>query len=132
LRLLGLFGDPQRNLRWKVMWYSDGSGSTKYEVFPCTSFEQATERLTAIINAGWDQLRRDGKYQLITQTVKVARSMGLPVPQDLAEKADRIAREAYEKAIQSRREEVTRAQKNLAEAEAAARVAGLQLEGGAA
>lgn len=124
LRLLGLFGDPKRNLRWRVMWYSDGSGSTKYEVFPCTSLEQAIERLTAIINAGWDEIRREGRYHLLMQTVKTARTMGLAVPQDLTERTERIAKEGYEKALKSRREEVARAQKQLAEAEAAARDAG--------
>lgn len=127
LRLLGLFGDPQRNLRWRVMWYSDGSGSTKYEVFPCTSLEQATARLTAFINSGWDEIRREGRYHLITQTVKTARGLGLAVPPDMAERAERIAKEAHEKALTSRREEVARAKKHLAEAEAAARDAGVDV-----
>lgn len=126
LRLLGLFGDPKRNLRWKVMWYSDGSGSEKHEVFPCTSLEQATARLTELVNNGWGYVRGEGRIHLIVGTVKLARDMGLSVPQDIAEAADRITQEGYLKAVKSRREAAEKALRELDEAKEAARAAGVQ------
>lgn len=127
LRLLGLFGDPKRNLRWKIMWYSDGSGGVRHEVFPCTSLEQATARLTDIVNQGWDGIRQSGRFNITTQTVKLARSMGLAVPDDIAAAADSIGREAFTKTVANRREAAAKAQRELAEAEAAARAAGVDV-----
>jgi hypothetical protein len=131
LRLLGLFGDVSRGLRWKVTTYGDGSGSTD-EVIPCTSLEQAQALLIELVSSGWDAIRRDGRYYAITETVDLARQIGVNVPLDLADKAAQIARDGAKSTLNSRREEFERAQRQLADAEAGARAAGLDLPPAAA
>lgn len=130
LRLLGLFGDAQRGLRWKVTPYGDGSGSTTDEVIPCTSLEEAQALQVERIKASWEHIRRDGRFYAVTETVDLARQLGLEVPQDLADKATEIRRNGAASTLKSRREEFARAQRQLAEAEAAATAAGLDVSSG--
>lgn len=124
LRLLGLFGDPKRNLQWKVMSYSDGSGGSRYEVIPCTSLEQASAKQVELINGAWPRVLKAGNYSELTEHVKTARQLGLAVPQEAADRADAIERESAEKNLKSRREEMARAEANLRDAEAAIAKAG--------
>jgi hypothetical protein len=83
LKLLTLYGRTNGNLAWMLNQYSDGSGS-KYEVWPCTSMEEARTVAASIIEAHYIALRADpSKTWEAGYMVKSAQKLGFPVPLDI-------------------------------------------------
>lgn len=126
VRLLGLYGDPRRVVRWEVSEYHDGSGSRKV-VIPCTSEEQALNTAREVASGRWAALRADGDRAWgLPRAIKRAQELGMEVPADLAERAAAMAKESAQKGLQSKRKHFADAQQELAKAEAEARAAGVE------
>lgn len=82
LRLLALYGDPERNLEWVLHHYSDGSGGNDACVWPCISLESAQARAREIFDAACAiQLRRGDKCRRADELKKSAEKIGAPVPE---------------------------------------------------
>ena len=133
LRLLGLFGDDDRGVRWRVTTYGDGSGGSMSTVIPCLSLEEAQDRVRKILVEKTIPSLRSGKLGQYygSQVVDLAAEMGVLVPDDLlAQVKAQRAQQATERLARARTE-VERYAASLREAEAEARAAGVLVEGGA-
>jgi hypothetical protein len=100
LRLLSLWGSKQREFRWRLNQYPDGTGHD-VNAIPCLSFEEAKEKLQQIIN----KLLRDWTNSSSTREwiVKAAKQYDLSVPQKMID--------AYEKEKEeSQRQQIKRAE----------------------
>lgn len=130
IRLLGLFGDEERSVRWKATTYGDGSGSMK-EVFPCLSLEEAQERARNLLTTHTFPCIRSGKLTYgfyVDKAMTQAAGAGVQVPQDVADKVAEIrAKDANERLTRAR-QDAERHNVALAEAETAARAVGVIVE----
>lgn len=120
-RLLSLFGDAKRKVKWGIASYSDGSGSTRWNVIPCCSFEEAKAKAIELHTAALKKIDRAHAYQ-VTNWIKHAGILGIPVPEDLAKAGHEISVKSAKSNLDCRQknlEEATRyfneAQKTLAE-----------------
>jgi hypothetical protein len=114
IRLLSLFGKrvdrhtSKAVLAWRLHRYSDGSGGGHVDVFPCTSYEQAQQKLQAMIDAAWDA---DPRVHVAQRILKAAQSYGLVIP-------DGVEGLVKEQELNNAKAAVAERQKALAEAEA--------------
>lgn len=84
MRLLSLYGKSNGDLEWRLNKYSDNSGIS-WQVFPCTSLEEANEKALELIESLYDQFRK-GKYNWnVTNVADSAKKLGLEPPQDIVE-----------------------------------------------
>lgn len=109
-RLLSLFGGSNGQLNWKLNRYSDGSGSY-VDCIPCASKEDALVAIAELLNRRWEIWRKEGKGS-ISAYAQVARQHGIPIPEDVLAQ---IAKNAAEE----KRENLERAEKAFADAQAA-------------
>lgn len=134
LRLLGLFGDPKRDVCWRTTMYGDGSGSMT-DVVPCLSLEEAQDRAKAMLVAVTFPYMRghpgDARYYG-PDAMKLASELGLTVPDDVATTIKNAAAEVAAAYLERMRRESGDQAVKLKLAEEAAIAAGVPLEGGAA
>lgn len=79
LRVLALFGSPEKSLTWKLSHYSDGSGNYS-TVYPCTSLEDAQAKARQILVAAIAKYRVPDQYNCQKGLALVAASKRLDVP----------------------------------------------------
>ena len=78
LRLLGLFGDAEGNLAWRLNEYQDGSGSWT-EVIPCKSYEDALEEARRCTDNMVADAMSDGKVGN-DRVIEAAKKYNLHIP----------------------------------------------------
>ena len=116
LRLLTLFGDTKGDLQWRINRYSDGSGSSNIEVFPCHNEEEAIDivrQLYADAVAVWREQEKKHYGRAIEWSQKCPEGW-IVVPDDIREYLATAKQQA-------RQAELEKARENLAKAEAALR-----------
>jgi hypothetical protein len=114
LRLLTLFGDTKGDLQWRINRYSDGSGSSNIEVFPCHNEEEAiaiVRQLYTDAVAVWREQDKKHYGRAIEWSTKCPEGW-VTVPDDIRE----YLADAKQ---QARQAELEKARENLAKAEAA-------------
>ncbi len=84
LRLLSLFGRSNGDIAWNLNQYYDGSGSSKQEVVPCRSEEEAKAIIRQRALDTWELWRLDPKQiYACTRIAGAAEKIGFEVPQDV-------------------------------------------------
>lgn len=114
LRLLTLFGDTKGDLQWRINRYSDGSGSSNTEVYPCHNEEEAVDivrQLYADAVAVWREQEKKHYGRAIEWSQKCPEGW-IVVPNDIREYLANAKQQA-------RQAELEKARENLAKAEAA-------------
>jgi hypothetical protein len=114
LRLLTLFGDTKGDLQWRINRYSDGSGSSNIEVFPCHNEEEAiaiVRQLYTDAVAVWREQDMKHYGRAIEWSTKCPEGW-VTVPDDIREYLANAKQQA-------RQAELEKARENLAKAEAA-------------
>jgi hypothetical protein len=114
LRLLTLFGDTKGDLQWRINRYSDGSGSSNTEVYPCQNEEEAitiVRQLYADAVAVWREQEKKPYGRAIEWSQKCPEGW-IVVPDDIREYLATAKQQA-------RQAELEKARENLAKAEAA-------------
>ena len=114
LRLLTLFGDTNGDLQWRINRYSDGSGSSNIEVYPCQNEDEAigiVRQLYADAVAVWREQEKKHYGRAIEWSMKCPEGW-IVVPDDIREYLANAKQQA-------RQAELEKARENLAKAEAA-------------
>lgn len=115
-RLLSLFGDSKRKVKWGIASYSDGSGSTRWNVIPCCSFEEAQAKAVELHTAALKTLNRSNHYQ-VTNWIKQAGALGIPVPEDLAKIGHEFALKSAKSTLDCRQKRLEESQRLFNEAQ---------------
>ncbi len=104
LRLLSLFGRDDGTLSYHLNQYSDGSGSWT-EIYPFRTFEEAKEKATELIR---------GITSYSAELVKFATDNNIPLDANKLQTFNDARWSQAEKAVQSAKESLERANVNLA------------------
>lgn len=137
VRLLSLYGGKhgpagapkysyEDNLTWRINRYSDGSGNDSHFCILGPSEEVVRQRLQAFLDANWDK-RGVWNERTIEAWAESAIGLGLQVPANLASKVAedqakgrQLRVENARKGIESARQQLSKYEQELADAEAAA------------
>lgn len=117
LKLLTLWGDSNGDLQFRIGQYSDGSGSTNYEVIPCSSEDDAKGKIREEAERIFDIYEEHGTLnQDVMLAYNSARTYNLPVPDSLVAhiKQQRVA--VAQKKFDDSRENMANCARNLDEA----------------
>lgn len=84
LKLLTLFGKVGGELNWRLDKYSDGSGGSRYLVFPCCSLEEAQAKAKEILADMCEEARKCGRgLSGYDECAKLAAEIGFEIPSDI-------------------------------------------------
>lgn len=117
LKLLTLFGSEPDNLEFYLNDYRDGSGSAWRVVFPCCSLEEAQEKAKEI---ALEQLEdwRSGDANSLSKVINNFPVCGLEIPEDAQKRWDEVQVEGLQKAFDSAKEDLAKAEAKLEAAKA--------------
>lgn len=117
LRLLTLFGDTNGDLQWRINRYSDGSGSSNTEVYPCHNEEEAIDivrQLYADAVLVWREQEKKHYGRAIEWSTKCPEGW-ISVPDDIREYLTNAKQQARQAALAKAREELSKAEAAIAE-----------------
>ncbi len=116
LRLLTLFGDTKGDLQWNINRYSDGSGSSSIDVYPCQSEQEAIEIARRLFADAVNEWRAQEKkhYGRAVNWANECPAGWLEVPEDLATYLAELKLAAHKGAIETARKALAEAEAKLA------------------
>lgn len=116
IRLLTLFGDTKGDLQWRINRYSDGSGSSSTEVFPCHTEEEAIDIVRRLFSAAVVEWREQEKkhYGRAVNWANKCPDGWIEVPEDLAAYLAEQKLAAHNNAVEKAREALAEAEAKLA------------------
>lgn len=114
MKLLSLFGGSKGDLQWRVNRYSDGSGSGWTDCEPFCSEEEAKERAIEILNGRIAEEETANKVWGRDVMIQCAETLGVPVPEWLLTRHTEAVRLNAEKAVETKRAELAKAEEALA------------------
>lgn len=103
-KLLTLYGGSNGNMEWKLSEYKDGSGSN-HTVIPCLSHNEATEKVKEWLVVQF--AKKDLMYH-DEEIIKLAKSMGVPIPQEYIDGFRNEEKKNIEKQLNEKEKEITR------------------------
>lgn len=114
LRVLALFGSPDRSLEWKLSHYSDGSGSHS-TVYPCTSLEQAQSKAREILTAALAKYKVPERNNCQTglNLLAASKALGVPLPVGFEEALRQCQIRNHESEVARKAAELATAQAQL-------------------
>lgn len=116
LKLLCLFGNTKGDLQWRINRYSDGSGSSNTEVFPCHDEEEAIDivrQLYADAVLVWREQEKKHYGRAIEWSMKCPEGW-IVVPDDIRDYLQERELSAKRGAIETARQALEKAQAELA------------------
>lgn len=115
-KLLTLFGKSNGDLSWRLNQYKDGSGCS-YEVYPCSSYEEAlelaTQKIMTLLENYYKECLENKNRNIPSDIIKSAEKLNIKIPDKILEFIEEHRKNNIRNNISKLSEELNRLKEKL-------------------